>query len=165
MSTQVSVEAVEVQAFIHFVRAHASVVRGLDRELVADHGLTISEYEVLLLLSRAPERSLRGVDLAREVRLSPSGITRLVDRLAKAGLIGKRACETDARARYAVLTDAGLEKLEQAAPQHLETVERLLADRLDEDELATLNDLLGRLSTEKNLDCATDAAPPASDAS
>jgi DNA-binding MarR family transcriptional regulator len=141
------------------IGAHSTLMAELNARLVSEHGLTISEYEVLLLLSRAPERSLRGVDLAREVRLSPSGITRMVDRLAKAGLIGKRACESDARARYAVLTDAGLAKLDEAAPGHIETVERLLADRLDQDELATLNELLGRLSAE-DLDCSTDAAPP-----
>ena len=104
-------KASEVQAFVSFIRAHASVVRGLDRELVADHGLTINDYEVLLRLARAPDRMMRRVDLAQQVLLTPSGITRLLDGLQRCGYVEKAACDSDARVVYAKLTDAGREKL------------------------------------------------------
>ena len=86
VSAQTSLESREVQAFVSFIRAHASVVRGLDRELVADHGLTINDYEVLLRLARAPDRMMRRVDLAQQVLLTPSGITRLLDGLQRSRL-------------------------------------------------------------------------------
>jgi MarR family transcriptional regulator, 2-MHQ and catechol-resistance regulon repressor len=128
------------------VGAHAALTRQLSAQLVAEHGLTLNEYEVLLLLSRAPQRSMRRVDLAHEVRLSPSGITRLLDRLQAAGLVGKRHCETDARVSYAQLTAAGMAKLERCAPDQAAAAERLLGDRFNEAELASLAELLGRLS-------------------
>ena len=72
------------------IGAHAALTRELSAQLVAEHGLTLNEYEVLVLLARAPERAMRRVDLAHEVRLSPSGVTRLLDRLEAAGL-GRQA--------------------------------------------------------------------------
>ena len=98
------------------IGAHAELTSELSAQLVAEHGLTLNEYEVLLLLARAPERAMRRVDLAHEVRLTPSGVTRLLDRLEAAGLVGKRHCETDARVTYAELTAAGTAKLERARP-------------------------------------------------
>ena len=145
MSTQVSVEAVEVQAFIHFVRAHASVVRGLDRELVADHGLTINDYEVLLRLARAPDRMMRRVDLAQQVLLTPSGITRLLDGLQRHGYVEKAACDSDARVVYARLTDAGRQKLKTATNEHVASICALFGERFNDEELATLCDFLERL--------------------
>ena len=90
-----------------FLRAHAAVTRQLDRELVAEHGLTINDYEVLLRLARAPDRMMRRVDLAQQVLLTPSGITRLLDGLQRCGFVEKAACDSDARVVYAKLTDAG----------------------------------------------------------
>ena len=150
MSTQVSLEGVEVQAFIHFVRAHASVVRGLDRELVADHGLTINDYEVLLRLARAPDRMLRRVDLAQQVLLTPSGITRLLDGLQRCGFVEKAACATDARVVYAKLTDAGHEKLSSATTDHVAAIRELFGARFSDDELRTLCDFLDRLQPESS---------------
>ena len=148
MSTQTSVESVEVQAFVSFVRAHASVVRGLDRELVADHGLTINDYEVLLRLARAPDRMMRRVDLAQQVLLTPSGITRLLDGLQSCGLVEKAACDSDARVVYAKLTDAGREKLKTATDDHVASIRALFGERLSEDELRTLCDFLDRLQPD-----------------
>jgi DNA-binding MarR family transcriptional regulator len=150
VSTQVSLEGVEVQAFIHFVRAHASVVRGLDRELVADHGLTINDYEVLLRLARAPDRMLRRVDLAQQVLLTPSGITRLLDGLQRCGFVEKAACATDARVVYAKLTDAGHEKLSAATTDHVAAIRELFGARFSDDELRTLCDFLDRLQPESS---------------
>ena len=75
-----------------FLRAHAAITRQLDRELVAEHGLTINDYEVLLHLSRTDEKMLRRVDLAERVLLTPSGITRLLDGLERSGLVSKASC-------------------------------------------------------------------------
>jgi DNA-binding MarR family transcriptional regulator len=148
VSTHLSLEGMEVQAFVSFVRAHASVVRGLDRELVADHGLTINDYEVLLRLARAPDRMLRRVDLAQQVLLTPSGITRLLDGLQRCGYVEKAACDSDARVVYAKLTDAGREKLRQATKEHVASIRTLFGERFSEVELRTLCDFLERLQPE-----------------
>lgn len=135
----------ELDSWVRFLRAHAAVTRALSTELVNEHGLTLSDYEVLLHLSRAPDRKLRRVDLAESVLLTASGITRLLDGLERAGFVEKRSCPDDGRVSYACLTDAGLEKLRAAARTHLAGVQRLYLDRFDEDERATLATLLDRL--------------------
>jgi DNA-binding MarR family transcriptional regulator len=145
VSTNGSLESVEVQAFVNFVRAHACVVRGLDRELVADHGLTINDYEVLLRLYRAPDRMMRRVDLAQQVLLTPSGITRLLDGLQRSGFVEKAACDTDARVVYAKLTDAGREKLSSATDDHVASIRALFGERFSDVELRKLCDFLERL--------------------
>src|SRR5947208_14428996 len=105
-------------ALSRLIGAHSALTRELSAQLVGEHGLTLSECEVLMLLARAPERSKRRIDLAREVRLSPSGVTRMLDRMEATGLVEKGVCEKDARVTYAVLTDTGMTKLEQAWPDH-----------------------------------------------
>ena len=134
------------QGWSRLVRAHAAIARELDTRLNTEHDLTINEYEVLLLLSRAEERKMRRVDLATELVLSPSGITRMLDRLGATGLVEKGACSQDARVTYAVLTDAGMRKLRECAPDHFAAVERLIGERLGDEEVAVLSKLLGRLS-------------------
>ena len=143
--SSLSVESAELQAFVSFLRAHASVVRALDRELSAEHGLTINDYEVLIRLARAPDRQLRRVDLAQQVLLTPSGITRLLDGLQQCGFVEKAACDSDARVVYARLTDAGLEKLERASEDHFASIRELFGERFSDKELAMLCDFLDRL--------------------
>jgi len=118
-----------------------------------EHGLTLSDYEVLLRLSRAPERRLRRVDLAEQVVLSASGITRLLDGLEASGLVERAACDSDRRVVYAVLTQAGLEKLEEASRSHVAQVAELFADRYDAAELAELETLLERLAEPGAPEC------------
>ena len=130
---------------MRFLRAQAAVIRELNAELVSGHGLTINDYEVLLHLSRAPERSLRRVDLAERVVLTPSGITRLLAGLERAGWVERAECSSDARVSYARLTDAGHAKLREAAPTHLGGVREHFIDRFAPEELETLSSLLGRL--------------------
>jgi MarR family transcriptional regulator, 2-MHQ and catechol-resistance regulon repressor len=142
-----------VDALGHLLGAHATLTRELSTQLVKDHGLTMSEYEVLFLLSREPEHSMRRIDLSREVRLSPSGITRMLDRLEATGLVEKGACAKDARVTYAVLTDSGMKKLRECAPDHFAAIERLIGERLSEEEVESLSELLGRLSDVDN-DCS-----------
>jgi DNA-binding MarR family transcriptional regulator len=140
--------------FANLSAAYSTLTRELSASLVDKHGLTINDYGCLLLLSRAGEEGMRRIDLANELRLSPSGITRLLDRLEDQGLVGKGACKEDARVSYAILTDAGLAKLRDAAPRHIEDIERQLADVLDEDEMRTLTELLGRIGGARGEECA-----------
>lgn len=134
-----------LRAWVSFLRGHAALTRELNARLVARHGLTINDYEVLLHLSRASGRRLKRVELAQSVLLTPSGITRLLDGLEAAGSVEKASCASDARVTYAVLTDAGDAKLREAAASHLADVDRLFAARFDEDQLETLAGLLERV--------------------
>ncbi len=128
--------------------AHSAITRELSAQLVEQHGLTMSEVEVLLLLSRAPEHSMRRVDLSRDVRLSPSGVTRMLDRMEATGLVEKGACKQDARVSYAVLTEAGMAKLQEAWPDHVAAIERLLGERFDDRELEALKQMLDRVADQ-----------------
>jgi DNA-binding MarR family transcriptional regulator len=127
------------------LRGHAAARRALDAELQATHGLTAVGYEALLLLSRADENALRRVDLAQGLGLTPSGVTRLLDGLEREGLVAKRTCSSDARVTYAVLTDAGADRLERASCSHEGSVRALFEGRYEPEELEKLSELLGRL--------------------
>ena len=144
MSSQVLSYQVHA-AWVSFLRGHAALTRALNAQLVADHGLTINDYEVLLRLSRAPERRMKRIELAQSVVLTPSGITRLLDGLEAEGWVEKAHCETDGRVTYAALTDLGRHKLHEAAESHLADIDRLFTGHFDDAELATLAELLGRL--------------------
>jgi DNA-binding MarR family transcriptional regulator len=143
-------------AFGNLLGAHAALTRDLNAALVASHGLTINDYGCLLLLSRAGDEGMRRIDLANELQLSPSGITRLLDRLEDQGLVGKGACKEDARVSYAILTEEGLAKIKEAWPEHVEQVERRVGAILSEEEIQTLTELLGRLS-DGNQSCDPNA--------
>jgi DNA-binding MarR family transcriptional regulator len=147
-SQLLSEQSVGIDSFVALVRAHATVTRQLNAQLAADHGLTISDYEVLLRLARAPERRLRRVDLAQQVLLTPSGITRLLDGLERQGWVDRASCAEDRRVVYAVLTDAGLAKLRVARSTHIPQIEELFARRIGPEELASLAELLGRLGDD-----------------
>jgi DNA-binding MarR family transcriptional regulator len=137
-----------VKVFAELLRAYATATRRLNTQLVADHGLTINDYEVLLRLARAPDRRLRRVDLAEQVLLTPSGITRLLDGLERGGYVDRAACDTDRRVVYAVLTDEGLDKLLDASSSHFSQVDEHLTRRLDEEELGSILVLLAKLGDE-----------------
>jgi DNA-binding MarR family transcriptional regulator len=134
-----------LDVFARLLRAHASVTRALETRLLAEHGLTINDYETLLHLSREPEGRLRRVDLAKRLVLTPSGVTRLLDGLQAAGYVEKGTCDSDARVTYAVLTSEGTRKLEEAAACHIESVRELFGEHLDDEALTQLSELLGRL--------------------
>jgi len=127
------------------MRAHAAVTRELSARLEAQHGLTLSDYDVLVQLYFAEDHRLRRIDLARQVLLTASGITRLLDGLERAGWVTKHRCESDARVAYAVLTKPGLEKFEQARDTHLADIHELFGSRFTPEEREVLGDLLGRL--------------------
>ena len=153
MSQVLSKQSISVESFVSLVRAYTHATRELNAQLTADHGLTISDYEVLLRLSRAPDRRMRRVDLAGQVLLTASGITRLLDGLERHGYVARGSCDSDRRVVYAVLTDGGLAKLQQASATHVAQIEDYFSSRYDDAELVDLNVLLGRIEAGESLDC------------
>ena len=117
-------------AWAGFLRVHATVTAALDHELRQQHRLSLSEYDVLVQLSSTAEGALRMSDLADAVMLSRSGLTRLVERLERTGLLTRRQAAHDARATLASITDRGLARLAEATPTHLDGVRRLFLDPL-----------------------------------
>src|SRR5689334_14964442 len=108
-----------LEAWRSYLQSHASIVRDLDADLAAEHGMTTRDYEVLLYLAQAEDRKLPMSALAESTMLTRSGITRLVDGLVECGLIERISCESDARVSYALLTDDGYEKLRLAGETHI----------------------------------------------
>ena len=135
----------EREAWRGLLRVHASVLKALDAELEAAHGLPLTSYEVLIHLSEAPEYRMRMCDLAASVSLSRSGMSRLVDRLERDGLIVRCACADDARGAFACLTEAGLERLEEARPTHVAGIRQRFLAQFDGDELQRLTAYWARL--------------------
>ena len=127
------------------LRAHAELTRALDAQLAREHKLPLSSYEVLLFLADAPEGRMRMSDLAESVLLSRSGLTRLVDRLEREGLLNRERCESDARGLFAEITPAGRELFDAARRTHLDGVRALFLDRYSRDELRTLGGLWQKL--------------------
>lgn len=100
-------------------------------------GLSGIDFETVIRLARSPRQGLRMTDLAAQTGLSTSGVTRVVDRLERDGLVTRQACATDRRASYAALTEAGRERLASVLPRHLQDIEDCFTGLLSEDELAT----------------------------
>ena len=135
----------ELRTWRTFLRAHAQITGKLETELVAAQDLALPSYEVLLHLVEAPGHRLRMTELADRVLLSRSGLTRLVDRLVREGLVERQQCPSDARGTHAVLTGLGLDKLRAASPVHLQGVVDHVTSRLSPEEVELLGDLLGKL--------------------
>lgn len=134
-----------MSAWTGFLRAHATVVRELDEELTARHGLPLSSYDVLVQLDGADEGQLRMSHLAEAVLLSRSGLSRLVGRLADQGMIRRVECENDARGAYAAITPFGRERLEEARATHRAGVRERFLGRLGEREQRQLAKAWSRL--------------------
>ena len=124
----------ELAAWRGFLRLHSALVRELDRELETEHGLPLTQYEVLIRLDRAPGRQLRMSELASSVLLSQSGITRLVDRMERDGLVARQPCPGDRRGLLAKITPDGRRKLAEARPTHLAGVHERFLAHLDDDD-------------------------------
>ena len=134
-----------VRAWTRLLRAYALTTRLLSAELQETHGLTINDFEALLVLANAEDGRLKRVDLARNLLLTPSGITRLLRGLEDAGLVERASCATDLRVTYAQLTDAGRDKLEAASRAHIASIRALLEEHFARDELDSIADMLGKL--------------------
>jgi DNA-binding MarR family transcriptional regulator len=140
-----NLEGAALKAWRGYLQSHASIVRALDAELLAAHGMTTRDYEVLLYLSQAPDRRLPMSALAESTMLTRSGITRLVDGCVAAGLIERVSCPSDARVSYAKLTEAGYEKLRDAGCTHVVGIRRLFLEHYSPEEIDLLAGLLSRL--------------------
>lgn len=135
----------QLTAWRGFLQAHAVLVRRLEADLLAEHQLPLASYDVLVQLVEAPERRLRMTELAQRVLISRSGLTRLVDRLEREGLVRREACDDDARGLFAVLTDDGFRRLRTAAPTHLRGVSSYAMARLDDEQVRALAEICTRL--------------------
>jgi DNA-binding MarR family transcriptional regulator len=134
-----------LEAWRSYLQSQRSILRELDADLVAGHGLTTRDYEALLYLAQAPDGKLPMSALAERTMLTRSGVTRLIDGLVTAGLIARDSCASDARVSYARLTDAGLAKLRDAGRTHIAGIRRLFLEHFGDEEIEQLAHLLGRL--------------------
>jgi len=155
LTPQVSAQTV----FVKLLHAHGSMMRAIEARLLAQHGLSANDFEALVHLSHAEEGALRRIDLAEALRLSPSGVTRLLDGLQREGLTCNRSCETDARVTYAMITDKGREALREAAETHAAACEELIGAHMAEGELDDLAGLLDRLPGVGPVDATSCAGP------
>ena len=136
----------ELRAWRGLLRTHALLVKRLDAELEAEHGLALTSYEVLLHLQHADGRKMRMCDVAESVLLSRSGLTRLIDRLEREGLVERTSCPDDARGAFARLTDAGLAKFRAAQGTHLAGVREHFLAHFGPEELDVLGQAWDRVS-------------------
>jgi DNA-binding MarR family transcriptional regulator len=146
-----------------FLQAHARLFRRLDDELRQEHGLSLPEYEALVHIGRAPERRVRMSQLAQQVLLSKSGVTRLIDRLVADGFVERSTCSSDARGAEAVLTAAGLERLRAAAGTHLQGIDRYFVSALTAEELETISRSMQSVSERVGSGPSADTCDPVVD--
>ena len=127
------------------LRAHAELVRELDAELAREHDMPLSSYEVLLFLNDSEDGRMRMSELADSALLSRSGLTRLVDRLERQGLLTRERCKSDARGWFAEITPEGRRAFGAARKTHLDGVRRAFLSHFSRDELRTLGGLWQKL--------------------
>ena len=144
LSTQI-IESAELAAFARLMRAHTLLRKELETEVLSPRNLTINDFEALMHLSRAFENRLRRVDLVERLMLTPSGVTRLLEGLQEAGLVENVQCTDDARVTWARLTQDGIETVECVGASHARRLQSLFGEALNQDEVAQLSELLGRL--------------------
>ena len=137
-TTPVLLDAEELGAWRGMLRAHSALTKALDAELVRAHGLPLSSYEVLLFLADSPEGQMRMSELADGVLLSRSGLTRLVDRMQREGLLRRERCEDDARGWFAAITPKGRDLFTRARKTHLDGVRERFLSHFTRDELHSL---------------------------
>lgn len=139
------VDGPHIEAWQRLLRANCVFMRELDSELQAKHGMTVSDYDVLVQLRDSDEQSLTMGELSQRTYLTRSGMTRLVQGLEADGLVARRACAADARRSWAVLTELGRERLEDARCTHHAGIRRVFADHFTTEEAEQLSELLGRI--------------------
>ncbi len=140
----------ELAAWRGLLQVHARVTQQLDAQMHAEHGLSVSAYEVLMFLSDAPQHRMRMSDIADRVLLSRSGCTRLVDRLVELGYVVRQADCSDGRGLYAELTAAGVAKARAARATHLAGVRHYFLDRLTATDQVALGDIWTRFADAGN---------------
>jgi DNA-binding MarR family transcriptional regulator len=140
--------------------SHAALVSRLGEELQDEKGLPLPWYEVLLWLNQAPDGRMRMGELAESLLLTPSGVTRLVDRMEADGLVQRQQCPSDRRGWNAVITAAGRSRLRSAAPVHLRGVERHFGRHLSDEEAELMADVLSRVLQDVSPDTAARVCAP-----
>ncbi len=138
----------EMAAWRTFIETSGDLLRAIEKDL-APFGLDRGDYQLLAMLSEAPDQRLRMCDLADSLRLTRSGLTRRMDGVLKKKLVSRVQSEEDGRAAYASLTPKGFELLKQVAPEHLESVRRLMIDLLSPTEIKAIASAFSKIS--KNL--------------
>jgi DNA-binding MarR family transcriptional regulator len=134
------------EAWFGLLHAHAALVRKVDAELAAQHRMSLSSFECLVRLAVAPdEGSLSVTELARQVVISPSRVSRVVDELGRGGYVERRACSTDARVSYVAITAAGRDLLADASTTFDEAIRRHFLEPLSDDEVAQLGAIWEKL--------------------
>lgn len=136
----------ELGAWRLFLRAHATLLRGMEHDLEQARAVPFSFYGVLFTLASGPPEGMRLTELAERVFLTKSGLTRLLDRMAEHGLIERRSCAEDKRGQYAMLTPAGKRAFRRSAPAHLASIARRFADQLSPRELVAVAEALERVA-------------------
>jgi DNA-binding MarR family transcriptional regulator len=153
LSSQVLIEQVSAQTvFVRLLHAHGSLMRDIGARLNAEHGLSANDFETLLHLSHAERGEMRRIDLAERLRLTPSGVTRLLNGLEESGLTDRGSCPSDARVTYAMITDEGRATLRRAARTHAAIYNEIIGAHLSPAELNSLGELLARLLGVEGLD-------------
>ena len=135
----------EVRTWVRFLAAHASITRELEAQMLGAHELTLSDYDVLVQLARAPRQRLRNIELANAVVLTRSGVTRLVDGLERDGLVARASCPDDKRGTLVKLTPEGVRRLREAAETHLDGVRELFLDRIGPEGRKKIDEILREL--------------------
>jgi DNA-binding MarR family transcriptional regulator len=139
----------EQRAWRSFLRAAAAIDEALDRQLQRDAGMPHAYYQVLAMLSEAPDRTLRMSQLAEQTTSSASRLSHAVARLEEKGWVRRDKHPTDRRGSLAVLTDDGWEALRAAAPGHVTAVRQVLFDRLDPGQATQLRAITDRLTDQR----------------
>jgi len=140
----------EQRAWRGLLRMTSQLNARMNRQLLQDYGVSLADYDVLVVLSEAPEGRLRVFEVADALAWEQSRVSHQLARMQRRGLIAREGCASDARGAFAVLTEAGRAAIERAAPAHVETVRQLVFDGLTHDQLTALTELttgvLGRLT-------------------
>jgi DNA-binding MarR family transcriptional regulator len=133
-----------------FFEAHAGLKATFERRLEAEAGLPVQWFEVLVRLARTPGHRLRMSELAAQSAVTPSGLTRVIDRLTEVGLVARESCPTDRRSWYASITPEGLHRIQNAVPVHLAHIEELFGSALSPAEEQALSAILRKLRDAAN---------------
>lgn len=141
----------EMRAWRAFLDAQASLLRRLGADLIKEEDMTLAEYDVLVQLSFAPDGRLRMSELSDRVRLSPSGLTRRVDRLVQSGLVKRGRCASDRRGTNAILTPAGKLRLRRASPVHIRGIREHFSKHLSPAQLVAVAEALEPLGRDMSL--------------
>jgi DNA-binding MarR family transcriptional regulator len=147
-----------ITTFGRLVEAHAKLTHRLDEELEAELGLPLLWYGVLLHIGRSPHGVRPMHELVNATAFTSGGVTRLVDRMERAGLVERRPCPTDRRVQWIGLTDAGRDMLRRATEVHVRGIQAHMLDALEPDEIALLDALLARIVSHEAPDETQESA-------